>query len=167
MTDKFDSLIRDAVELNWPEQDWLLIKAQMRAESDGDVRALSSCGACGLMQLMPETADEVGVTDIFDPVENITGGVRYLHKMYNVFKKEDGLERIKFALAAYNAGVGNIIKAQSATLLHRERTDVWKDVAKRLEIITGQKNSDETRVYVERIMDYWLEYEQLSAKGAA
>ena len=76
-----------------------LIKAIIMAESGYKIRAISKSGAKGLMQLMPGTAEDLGVTDVFNPKENISGGVRYFKQLVNQF---DG--NIKLALAAYNAG---------------------------------------------------------------
>ncbi len=76
-----------------------LVHAVIRAESGGNPYAVSSAGARGLMQLMPETAADMGVEDIFDPAQNIAGGTQYLAKMMNLFNND-----IELALAAYNAG---------------------------------------------------------------
>jgi len=76
-----------------------LVHAIIRAESAGDRYAVSSAGARGLMQLMPGTAAEMRVTDIFDPAQNIAGGTQYLAKMLNLFDNN-----LELALAAYNAG---------------------------------------------------------------
>jgi soluble lytic murein transglycosylase-like protein len=76
-----------------------LIKAIIQAESDFDPYAVSDAGACGLMQIMPETARDVGVTDAFNPRDNILGGVRYFTELLSGF---DG--NVPLALAAYNAG---------------------------------------------------------------
>ena len=79
--------------------DAALIRAIMHAESWFTVDAVSHAGAQGLMQLMPATQERFGVNNVFDPVENITGGVAYLAWLLNTFDHD--LERV---IAAYNAG---------------------------------------------------------------
>ena len=80
-----------------------LIKAIIMAESGYNTRAISERGAKGLMQLMPRTAQSLGVEDIFNPHQNITGGVQYFKQMVNRFNGD-----VKLALAAYNAGSRNV-----------------------------------------------------------
>ncbi|WP_065188792.1 lytic transglycosylase domain-containing protein [Shewanella woodyi] len=94
---RFDDLIQLAARNHQLEP--ALIRAVIHAESAFNVYAISKTGAMGLMQLMPETAKELGVKNAFKPAQNIDGGARYLAKM---LKRFDG--DIELACAAYNAG---------------------------------------------------------------
>ena len=80
-----------------------LLKGVIRAESNFQVGAVSKAGAQGLMQLMPATAQELGVADPFDIEQNIDGGARYLRQMLDNYGGD-----VKVALAAYNAGPGAV-----------------------------------------------------------
>lgn len=82
-----------------------LLKAVGKAESNFDAKAVSRCGAQGIMQLMPATAASLGVTDSFNAEQNIMGGAKYIS---GLLKKYEG--DTKLALAAYNAGSGNVAK---------------------------------------------------------
>ena len=82
-----------------------LLKAMAKAESNFRADATSHCGAMGIMQLMPATAASLGVSDAYNPEQNIMGGAKYLAKLLD---KYDG--DTKLALAAYNAGSGNVAK---------------------------------------------------------
>lgn len=85
--------------------DPLLIYAQMHQESTFKQRAVSYKGASGLMQLMPATARRLGVSNIFDPKQNIEGGVKYMRMLLDMFGGD-----VSLALAGYNAGEGAVMK---------------------------------------------------------
>ncbi len=82
-----------------------LLKAVAKQESDFNLRSVSYAGAQGLMQLMPSTARSLGVSDPFDAEQNVMGGAKYLSQKLKMY---DG--NVRLALAAYNAGSGNVSK---------------------------------------------------------
>jgi len=100
---KYDSVIVEAAKKF--DVDAALVSAVIKAESDFNPREYSNKGAQGLMQLMPGTAVRFGVTNAWDPVSNIYGGVRYLRWLLEKFDNN-----ADFAVAAYNAGEGNVWK---------------------------------------------------------
>jgi membrane-bound lytic murein transglycosylase B len=100
---KFDQTIIEAAKKF--DVDAALVSAVIKAESDFNPREVSNKGARGLMQLMPSTAERFGVTNAYDPVANIYGGVRYLRWLLQTFNGNADL-----AVAAYNAGEGNVWK---------------------------------------------------------
>ncbi len=98
---EYADIIRDAAAREGVDRD--LVLSVIHVESCFDAEAVSRVGARGLMQLMPGTAEELGVSDRFDPVQNIRGGVRYLAAMLDLFDGD-----LDLALAAYNAGPGAV-----------------------------------------------------------
>ena len=109
--------------------DFALIKAIIRAESGFNPIAVSRKGARGLMQLMPETAQRVNVSNPFNPRENIEGGVRHFKYLLSLFNND-----LKLSLAAYNAGE-NLVSQLGAIPPYRETID-----------------------YVQRVMDFYQSY---------
>ena len=85
--------------------DSALLHAVISVESRYNSKAVSKKGAIGLMQLMPETAHRYGVTDSFDPAQNINAGAMYLRDLLKLFNKD-----VRLALAAYNAGENMVVK---------------------------------------------------------
>ncbi len=96
----YDGWIRQAASANGLDPD--LVRAVIQTESDFRPDAQSSAGAQGLMQLMPSTANSLGVTDAFDPRQNIEAGTKYLSDLVQRFGD------LRLALAAYNTGPGRI-----------------------------------------------------------
>jgi hypothetical protein len=101
-----------------------LIKAVIKVESNYNARAVSPKGARGLMQLMPATAKRFGVTDSFDPEENITGGVKYLRFLCNEF----GEQNLELVLAGYNAGEEAVRKYDNTIPPYKETQQYVKRV---------------------------------------
>lgn len=153
ITIKYDRHFKDYAYLDFNgEVHWHWFRAMGVVESNLNQRAVSPAGAVGIMQLMPATSDEIA-TDMsiknqpLDPRTNIRMGIHYARKMWNIFAKEQGFERLCFMLGAYNAGPGNIIKAQKVAA----RPDVWNDIAAVMPQVTGD-HAMETINYVQRVL---------------
>ena len=99
----FDALIQKEGANNGLDPQ--LLAAVISTESAANPRAVSPKGAMGLMQLMPATAERFGVENAFDPAQNIRGGAQYLAQLLKMFNYD-----VSLALAAYNAGEGNVIR---------------------------------------------------------
>ncbi len=179
----FDALIWKAAEKY--RLPFYLIRAQIWAESDFCPKAISTCGAKGLMQLMPGTARDMGAVgvELFDPEINIDLGVKYDRWLFDHFPEiADREERLKFTLAAYNCGRGYVNKALKlareeefgfeplATI--RGRWQTWKFACRHLasplcfiEKQTGARvHPDFSQVwrYVDKI---WEKYQEYTKKG--
>ena len=97
----FEDIIREQSAKNGVDEN--LLKAVIKTESGFNPNARSGAGAMGLMQLMPQTAESLGVLDPYNPEQNVEGGTKYLKKLLS---KYDGNKEM--ALAAYNAGPGTV-----------------------------------------------------------
>lgn len=115
--------------------DPLLVKAVIKAESDFDSLATSHKGAMGLMQLMPETAGDMGVDDAYDPVQNIDGGVKYLKKLIGIYKTN-----LSLVLASYNAGE-KAVQKYNGIPPYKETQDYVKRVLNYLRTYKDTKNA--------------------------
>jgi hypothetical protein len=117
-------IVADAAKAN--DIDPLLVHSVIQVESNYDQYAISTAGARGLMQLMPGTARDLGVTDSFDPRQNIEAGVKYLKKLKDQYQDD------RLALAAYNAGPGSVQKYK-AVPPYPETRDYVQRVGERYE----------------------------------
>ncbi len=100
---RYDAHIREAATLYQIPVE--LVRAVIKVESDYDPKAVSSAGAQGLMQLMPETALRMQIRDSFEPRLNILAGTRYLRILANLFNGD-----LELTIAAYNAGEGAVVR---------------------------------------------------------
>jgi membrane-bound lytic murein transglycosylase F len=145
--------------------EWELIAAQSYQESHWNPKAKSFTGVRGLMMLTKHTAKLLGVKNRLDPQQSIKGGVRHLKQMYKSLPKEiEGEERMKFALAAYNVGMGHIMDARTLAQKMDMNKNLWSDLKKVLPLLAqkryyktlkhGYARGNEPVRYVESIYDY-------------
>ena len=161
---------RYAATIRW---DWRLMAAQCYQESTFDPQARSWAGACGLMQIMPSTADHLGLarSDLYNPEKNIEAAARYLGELERTFSDiPDRSERTKFVLAAYNGGHFHIRDAMALAEKHGHNPRRWADVEQyvlglaRPEFYNdpvvrhGYMRGSETADYVRKIHERWNGY---------
>jgi membrane-bound lytic murein transglycosylase F len=123
----YDELLKaGAAQLGW---DWLLLASVMYQESRFNAKAESWAGAQGLMQLMPETGEEFGAEDLFNPAQNIQAAVRYFKHLDQLWTKtiSDPQERVKFILASYNVGLSHVIDARNLARQYGKNPTLWND----------------------------------------
>ena len=161
---------RYAATIRW---DWRLLAAQCYQESTFDPKARSWAGACGLMQIMPGTADHLGLSraNIYDPEQNIAAAVRYIAELERSFSDiREHSERIKFVLAAYNGGHFHIRDAMALALKNGRNDNRWHEVEPFVlglsqpqyyndpVVKNGYMRGSETVDYVRKIHERWNNY---------
>ncbi|HEY9045902.1 MAG TPA: transporter substrate-binding domain-containing protein [Ohtaekwangia sp.] len=169
----YDDLIKaGATELQW---DWRLLAAVVYQESKFNPNGESWAGARGLMQLMPETAKRFGAHNLNDPKESLHAGVRYLKYLDKYWTKSvpDSVQRLKFILASYNAGLSHILDAKKLLLKYGKDKDVtrWDDnvqvyLLKKSEskfyrdpvVTAGYCKCEEPVNYIQDVFDRFEEY---------
>jgi membrane-bound lytic murein transglycosylase F len=162
--------------------DWRLIAAQIYQESHLNPWAKSRAGAKGLMQIMPSTSKSLGVTDLFDPVQNINAGVQHLKDLYEHFDTANGKDRLMISLAAYNIGQGHVEDARKLAKKRGLNPNKWDALAKTLPLLRFKKYYKNTTYgfcrgkeplrYIKQIMIYYdvlrkqgFEYKATQAKA--
>lgn len=167
----YDDLFKDAAHVvGW---DWRLIASMCYQESAFDPNARSYVGAQGLMQLMPKTAESLGLQpeDICNPEKNVRAAARYLVQLIKQFPDvKSNEERVKFVLASYNGGSGHVRDAMALAKKYGHNPGVWDDVSpyilglsqpqyyKDPVVKRGYMVGRETANYVYKIMDRWRDY---------
>lgn len=154
--------------------DWRLMTALIVQESGFNVNAESHAGAMGLMQLMPNTAKELGVTDPYNANESIAGATRYFRSLYDLYPESSHPNRVRIALASYNGGRGHIKDAQRIAKHRYDDPNQWECLSKNFVLLTAKdkvlhsevwesgvpphgyfRGYRETRQYVKRVMKYY------------
>lgn len=160
--------------------DWTLLAAQCYQESCFDSKAHSWAGACGLMQILPSTADHLALPrqNIYEPEANIAAATRYMRELQSLFSDVDNpQERLKFALAAYNGGYHHVRDAMALTKKNGGVWQRWNDVRHYILALSmsqyyhdpvvknGYMRGSETANYVDMIMNRWAQYRHALRTG--
>lgn len=155
----YDDIIKKyAGRIEW---DWRLLAAVIYQESHFRIDVISRRGAMGLMQIMPSTAEHLGVTDLADPEKSIGAGSEYLGRLFRYFKdNDDEAERYLFTLASYNAGASKINACMEYAGLHGVDPTIWSNI---VGIIPDMREDGlflgaETIAYVEKVLDVYGEF---------
>ncbi len=153
--------------------DWRLLAAQCYQESTFDPKAQSFAGACGLMQLMPATAHDLGLEpeQVWEPEKNIAAAAKYIGQLNYHFRDIRNFnERTKFVLAAYNGGAFHVRDAMSLTEKNGGNPHIWNEVSEYVRKLAtpefyndsivkyGYMRGSETADYVTRIHSLWSKY---------
>ena len=161
--------------------DWRLLAAVSFAESRHDPAGVGPGGSIGLLQLMPQTAQEFGATDPFDPAQNIDAGARCLRWLYDIFaeipREED---RLAFSLAAYNMGIAHVEDARALAASRGLDPYRWQgevaavlpaleDPETAARLTAGMAKGNLTQRYVERVLGLYKSYAgvEIAAQSAS
>ena len=163
----YDDLFRKyAADLGW---DWRMVAALVYQESKFSIGSISSRGATGLMQVMPQTGKYYGIENLLDPEQNIIAGTRHLKRLQNLLRKHDieQEELIKFTLAAYNAGEGRITDCRNLAAAKGFDNRKWEEIVKIIPLMRedsileeesvklGKFKGHETIDYIDSIMAHY------------
>lgn len=136
---------------------WQFFKAQAVAESQLEPEARSAVGAAGIMQIMPRTFEEIRARNPYirgnrlQPRWNIAAGIYYDRTLWKLWQaKRPFMDRVRFMFGSYNAGKGNILRAQEIAELRGVNPNLWSSIQSSLPEVTG-KRSRETIHYVDKI----------------
>ena len=167
----YDSIFRAYADtIGW---DWKMLAAVAYVESKFDTSAVSSVGARGLMQIMPQTARAMGIPEGMehDPDESVRAAAAYFEYLSHLFRRVPEGERINFVLASYNAGFGHIQDAMRLASKYGKNRYVWNDnVESYLRLKNdsvyftdslcrnGRFNATETILFVRRVQHKYGEY---------
>lgn len=163
----YDDLIKEyAKNLGW---DWRMLAAVVYQESKFSIGSRSHRGASGLMQVMPQTGAFYEVNDLIDPEQNLIAGTSHLKRLQNLYSSCDmsDEERIRFTLAAYNAGEGRIKDCRSLARAKKLNENVWGNIVDIIPVMRedsiltdenvklGKFKGVETITYVDNIMELY------------
>ncbi|MBW1751689.1 MAG: membrane-bound lytic murein transglycosylase MltF [Deltaproteobacteria bacterium] len=145
--------------------DWRFITAVIYQESHFDPRARSSTGVRGLMQLTLTTAKEMGIQNRLDPAQSISGGVKYLKKLYDRYENIPGFDRLLFTLASYNVGHGHVLDARKIARKKSLDPQRWSSLEQTLPLLRHRKYYKKTTYgycrgtepvrFVHRVLTYY------------
>lgn len=160
----YDALFKQyAAELGW---DWRMLAAVVYQESKFSIGSRSHRGAMGLMQVMPQTAAYYQISNLTDPQQNLSAGTSHLKRLENLYKGCDMTpeERIRFTLAAYNAGEGRIKDCRNLAKAKKLNENEWSNIVKVIPLMNedsilsdenvklGKFKGTETIAYVDNVM---------------
>ncbi len=163
----YDNIIKEyAKDLGW---DWRMLAAVVYQESKFSINSQSHRGAQGLMQVMPKTAEYYEISDLLDPEQNIKAGTSHLKRLQRLYSKCDMTpeERVKFTLAAYNAGEGRVADCRNFAASRQVDNNRWEEIVNIIPLMRedsilleesvklGKFNGYETIAYIDSVMSLY------------